>query len=197
MRIVRFCAICLGILTIISLSGSTAHGLYHHVNDCSVCHYAGGAEASLCTACPNNAIVKCEINTPNSGLKDTVFGPYVTGEAPYNGVCEVCHTTTQFHRNDASGDHTHYASEDCMPCHKHSNEFGHGGGQGCQSCHGDALMGESSIEREGRYSAAHMASTVWSHGPEMLAEMQKTGLRWPTLSGRDVADLIAFLNEER
>jgi hypothetical protein len=42
-----------------------------------------------------------------------------------------------------------------------------------------------------------MASAVWSHGPEMFEEMQKTGVGWPTLSGKDMADLIAFLNDGR
>jgi cytochrome c2 len=69
--------------------------------------------------------------------------------------------------------------------------------KGCQSCHRDAVAGERPIESDGRFSAAHMASAVWSHGPEMIEEMQKTGLKWPTISGRDMADLIAFLNDER
>jgi mono/diheme cytochrome c family protein len=69
--------------------------------------------------------------------------------------------------------------------------------KGCQSCHGGALAGETPIESDGRFSAARMASAVWSHGPEMFEEMQKTGLEWPTLSGRDMADLIAFLNDGR
>ena len=50
---------------------------------------------------------------------------------------------------------------------------------------------------DGRISAANMVSAVWSHGPEMFNEMQKSGSEWPTLSGRDIADLIAFLNDER
>ena len=69
--------------------------------------------------------------------------------------------------------------------------------KGCQSCHGDASAGERPIESDGRFSAARMASAVWSHGPEMFEEMQNTDHEWPTLSGRDMADLIAFLNDER
>jgi mono/diheme cytochrome c family protein len=69
--------------------------------------------------------------------------------------------------------------------------------KGCQNCHGGAAAGENALEADGRFSAAHMASAVWSHGPEMLEEMQKSDLEWPALSGRDMADLIAFLNDER
>ena len=67
--------------------------------------------------------------------------------------------------------------------------------KGCQSCHGDSVAGQAPIENAGRFSAARMASAVWSHGPEMVEEMQKTGLKWPTLSARDMTDLIAFLND--
>jgi len=54
-----------------------------------------------------------------------------------------------------------------------------------------------SVTNAGRFSAARMASAVWSHGPEMAEEMQNTGLKWPTLSARDMTDLIAFLNDGR
>ena len=69
--------------------------------------------------------------------------------------------------------------------------------KGCQSCHGDTLAGELSIDDDGRFSAARLASAVWSHGPRMLDEMEETGLEWPKLSSQDMADLIAFLNKER
>jgi len=64
--------------------------------------------------------------------------------------------------------------------------------KGCQSCHGaaaDDLVGSGN-----RFTAASMASAVWSHGPEMLEEMQKRGIEWPTLARRDVADLVAYLD---
>ncbi|MDY6950171.1 MAG: LamG-like jellyroll fold domain-containing protein [Thermodesulfobacteriota bacterium] len=130
-------AIFLGILTILAFSGSTAHGLYHHVDSCTICHY-GDQEPAECAASANLMLIKDEIDTPNSGSRGTLFGPYVAGAPDYNGICEVCHTTTTYHRNSATGDHTHYASENCIPCHKHTNEFGHGGGQSCDVCHGHA-----------------------------------------------------------
>jgi cytochrome c2 len=70
--------------------------------------------------------------------------------------------------------------------------------KGCQSCHGDAVTGEElSIDHGGRFSAARLASAVWSHGPRMLEEMKETGHEWPAFSSKDMADLIAFLNDER
>ncbi|MEX1309916.1 MAG: cytochrome c [Candidatus Sulfomarinibacteraceae bacterium] len=64
--------------------------------------------------------------------------------------------------------------------------------KGCQSCHGE----NSDAFGSGRpFSAASMASAVWSHGPEMSNKMQASGRDWPTLTDRNVADLIAFINE--
>ncbi len=64
--------------------------------------------------------------------------------------------------------------------------------KGCQSCHGASGI---PVGSGGSFSAAAMASAVWSHGPEMYARMQAKGIEWPTLSDRNVADLIAFFNE--
>lgn len=70
--------------------------------------------------------------------------------------------------------------------------------KGCQSCHGDRGVNDRAIGRAGdRFSAASMVSAVWSHGPEMLDAMRESGRDWPTLSGREVADLVAYLDQER
>ena len=64
---------------------------------------------------------------------------FADGDATYNGICEVCHTQTKYHRNNASGEHTHYAGTNCTTCHSHTNGFAHGGGGGgtnCVDCHG-------------------------------------------------------------
>ena len=109
---------------------------------------------------PNNAMIKCVINIPpNADPTDATFGPYVTGEAPYNGVCEVCHTETKFHRNDPSGDHTHFAQENCIPCHRHHKEFTHTEGLPCESCHGHEGDAGTAFSH-----ATHTAGTV-SRGP--------------------------------
>ena len=43
------------------------------------------------------------------------------------------------------------------------------------------------------FSATQMASALWRHGAKMQAEMEKKGIRWPAFAGRDMADLVAFL----
>ncbi len=65
----------------------------------------------------------------------------------------------------------------------------------CAACHDQAGSGAPSLkDQQGRFSAPQMASALWQHGPRMLSEMEKRGLRWPVLTGRELADLIAFLN---
>jgi mono/diheme cytochrome c family protein len=65
----------------------------------------------------------------------------------------------------------------------------------CASCHGEpGSFGAAQLEA-GSASAARMVEAVWSHGPEMLRELERRGEQWPTLSARDVANLVAFLND--
>jgi hypothetical protein len=117
----RLGSILLSILTMIALSGATFAEV-HHVEDCTVCHYGlgGPSEASLCKDSANLKMVREEIETPNSGTKQVTFtGPYVRGENPYDGVCEVCHTQTLVHTNTGDGVN-HYDGKDCILCHPHA-----------------------------------------------------------------------------
>jgi len=84
-------------------------------------------------------MIRDTIDTPSSGLKEVVFlaesGPnsFADGDAEYNGVCEVCHTSTNYHRNNSSGDHSHNAAVNCITCHPHSKDLAPQGG--CIDCH--------------------------------------------------------------
>jgi mono/diheme cytochrome c family protein len=59
----------------------------------------------------------------------------------------------------------------------------------CGTCHDLKSKG---IE----FSAAQMASALWRHGPKMQLEMEKRGIRWPAFTGREMADLVAYLQEK-
>ena len=149
MKTLNLCSILLAILTMIVLSGTMVCAEIHHVTDCTVCHYYGQSPSSEdCKNSSNLKGIKDTITTPSSGDMPVVFGAtagsnsYADGDSNYNGVCEVCHTGTAYHRNDASGDHTHYAGMDCIYCHKHSDEFTAGPGTYfSHSTHTDHLKG--------------------------------------------------------
>ena len=130
----------------------------HQGLDCSVCH-DGQATRNL-------SEIREYVEFPiDSGIfREVWFTAYqgwrsfADGDTTYDGVCEVCHTTTSYHRNDGGGTPGHFSGEDCRPCHAHENDFlpqGAGGDyphdihlthpkgpqlgegpDGCQTCHG-------------------------------------------------------------
>jgi predicted CXXCH cytochrome family protein len=106
------------------------------------------------------------IPTPNSGDRYVVFesrgtdagGPSLysfadndeDGDSYYDGACETCHTAAANHRNNSSGNHSHYTGTNCITCHPHDGKF-HGSGGGCTACHSSgqgsrrAVVGEFSL----------------------------------------------------
>jgi predicted CxxxxCH...CXXCH cytochrome family protein len=84
-------------------------------------------------------LIKSTIGTPNSGNKTVKFfkktgaNSYADGDTTYNGICEVCHTQTIYHRNDVTADHSHNVGVRCTTCHQHIEGFK---GVGCDVCHG-------------------------------------------------------------
>ncbi len=108
---------------------------------------AHGATSATCLDCHDNGhgsgnlhMVATTIATPNSGNLPVNFssltgpGSFADGDAVYDGVCEVCHTGTAFHRNDPSGDHSHFVAQDCTACHGHDVGFQPTAGS-CTQCH--------------------------------------------------------------
>ena len=123
----------------------------HQGQTCTVCHNPHIQEQKNVYGSTYEKLIKTQVETPNSGRKIVKFmgveGPvedidspadFADGDSTYDGICEVCHTATAYHRNDASEDHTHNAGKNCTWCHKHDNGFlaGHGDvGSSCGACH--------------------------------------------------------------
>jgi mono/diheme cytochrome c family protein len=67
--------------------------------------------------------------------------------------------------------------------------------KGCQSCHGDLASGAPDLSKiRGSFSSISIVSALWRHGPAMLDRMRQKKMPWPRFEGRDMSDLIAFLN---
>ncbi|MBI5664921.1 MAG: hypothetical protein HZC49_07525 [Nitrospirae bacterium] len=89
------------------------------------------------------SIDRSKITPPKTNVKtarffrDTGSKSFADGDATYDGICEVCHTETNYHDEIGSGA-AHNEGVRCTQCHNHVNGFGHGGGggTGCDSCHG-------------------------------------------------------------
>lgn len=65
----------------------------------------------------------------------------------------------------------------------------------CAACHDDPSSGAPELTAPQRtFSAAAMISALWHHGPTMLGQMNTKGIPWPRLDGREMSNLIAYLN---
>ena len=68
--------------------------------------------------------------------------------------------------------------------------------KGCAGCHGSGSA--PNLLTSGRtFDTLSMASSLWKHGPSMLAEIQKQKLRWPRFENNEMQDVIAYLNSGR
>jgi mono/diheme cytochrome c family protein len=67
----------------------------------------------------------------------------------------------------------------------------------CTVCHNDPSSGAPALPAAGRsFSGATMVSALWRHGPRMLDQMNAKHISWPRFDGRQMADLIAYLNSQ-
>ncbi|MFQ5512385.1 MAG: c-type cytochrome [Candidatus Krumholzibacteriia bacterium] len=65
---------------------------------------------------------------------------------------------------------------------------------GCHSVHGvGGGAGPAMDDVDLSMSATDIAAIMWNHGAEMLSTMQEERIAWPTFSGKEMADLIAYL----
>ncbi len=86
---------------------------------------------------------------------------FKTGNTPYNGVCQTCHTKTSKHTNDGFDDtnganantanNSHQQGADCADCHTHLAGF-QPGGDNCLACHG--ISGSSIYDVESQFARA-------------------------------------------
>lgn len=128
---------------------------------CRTCHNPTGTAASMsdvarhrvdgfelvgCGAChephniePNSgqgwSLVRAGLRWPSVARPSAYPAPgpnrHVFGGAPFDGVCESCHTSTIHHRNDASFGHAHETAQVCTDCHTHERGFT----VACIDCH--------------------------------------------------------------
>lgn len=124
-----------------------------NVSDCNICHnFAGGYYnnpalgnlrwvKSAIKFCSISTTVACDVDSDcptgetcgpaSRTVKFILFssppadGTLADGPAPYDGACEVCHTTTHYHSYDGKKQDRitpvdpHYDGQNCLGCHPH------------------------------------------------------------------------------
>ncbi len=153
---------------------------------CQLCHTehanhgVGGGWQPTCTDCHNThdpdsenlSLVARDIGgTPvtfedndlgGNGLHDFIHSNHAP--STYDGMCEVCHTSTGDHRNTSDGDHAHFTDTLCTECHPHDNGFLPAGGS-CTACHGQPPDGDTFPNTAGAH-AFHMSAP---NGPSIAS----------------------------
>jgi predicted CxxxxCH...CXXCH cytochrome family protein len=135
--------------------------------DCGVCHEPRSTNIknikSTITApignFPGSTVIFRSTTSPDG------FGDDTGGHATSTKICEVCHSITNYHRYNTSGQTnlTHFNNDDCMSCHPHSLGFAPiGGGGTCDACHGPTPSDFWSRNNLAGAHAKHYGDNTWN-----------------------------------
>lgn len=165
--------------------------------DCGTCHEVHGNVAWRTSYDPATGISNVNLSflrgnmiaySPTNAFGEALWSnmlfqvrpdQFAFTNAPYNGACQVCHTTTTYHRNNDSSNHTHNAGSACTSCHGHGSGFAPTGGGSCVDCHdevqnnGDGMpaAGRRAIVGEFGLRSHHVTGTVANADCEVCHEM--------------------------
>ncbi len=100
-------------------------------------HAAVAKTSDMLTGAPQSTIT-------TSFVSYTTGTSYAKSTAPFNGVCNVCHTSTN-HYTATSGD-DHNAATRCTSCHAHTRDTATNAfGASCDGCHGNPPIDNTSL----------------------------------------------------
>ncbi len=125
--------------------------------DCHTPHsnptnYLSGTNLKLINATIQSLNVALE--SRGLGLSQPAPRSFADGDATYDGVCEVCHTTTKYHRSTSAGYHGHQQGGTCTACHRHERNF-QAPTRSCDQCHNTAQSTRRAIIPELGYVSHH------------------------------------------
>jgi mono/diheme cytochrome c family protein len=64
----------------------------------------------------------------------------------------------------------------------------------CSLCHAKGAKMSDLANLKGKISPILMAQAMWNHGPEMLERMRKAKVSWQKIDGKEMVDLMEYLN---
>ena len=69
--------------------------------------------------------------------------------------------------------------------------------KGCKNCHpltSQGKEGEPGLDRfPQNISPVFFSQSIWNHGPVMIAQMVKIGMKWPVFEGAEMMDLLEYI----
>lgn len=180
------CMTCHGVHNADSGGANDGEGdakLLRMTNDAALCqtchadhigHTPGGSWLPTCVEChgihdpgnPNLSLVASTVYNETLGLSKPVVltaregaNSYDDGDPAVNdGICQVCHTITNYHRHDGSAP-SHNDGANCLECHPHDAGFMPTGGD-CTSCHSSPQDNGDGIPVGGRRAVVAEFPTV-------------------------------------
>jgi predicted CXXCH cytochrome family protein len=127
--------------------------------DCGTCH-----DPHFPTE-PNADHIRADVLYPTVfnevDYPDIIPRKYINTVAPYNGICEVCHTETLFHRNESSGEHVHNNETPCNECHRHQDGF-LSSCSDCSGCHDREQGGRRAVLADFERNSHHVWGSIAS-----------------------------------
>ncbi len=131
--------------------------------DCGSCHNPHGPDTVVDphtgVEALNLKLIRKKTRYVEGALDEAIFQQrpdhfaFSDSNAPWNGICQTCHTSTSHHTNDASSDHSHEIGANCTGCHAHQNHFLPSGGT-CSGCHSSPQDNGDGVPVGGRRAAA-------------------------------------------
>jgi predicted CxxxxCH...CXXCH cytochrome family protein len=153
------------------------------VVDCGSCHYVhlvntttdphtGGVTA------PNLKLIRGDTDRyiPQA-LTPTIFQSspdhFSFMEAPATGICQTCHTQTDYHTNDGLGP-AHNGGAECKSCHPHDEGFD----VACDTCHGNPPVVDVPQGQDGLVvsPAPTGSATAGAHGAHVNTTLVDNGI---------------------
>jgi hypothetical protein len=164
----NFCHNNPAVVATVAMQNMKAHQLTGLGSSCADCHDAHGTA--------NNMMLKTTIN----GTAVSFTGNNTFANGAQNGVCQVCHTTTQYFTKAGVTPQAHVDSTtNCLGCHSHNPATGLAfqANGACDACHGYppaprnpvvsfGLQGNYSTARFEDYSGGGGAHVVGAHIPQ-------------------------------
>lgn len=123
-----FCHETAGTITNANMLTMKKHQLTGKGSLCADCHDSHGTSNSMM------------VNSTINGTVVSFTGNNTFANATNNGVCQVCHTTTDYYRANGTGAAHQDTTSNCLDCHKHNpteaNILAFMPKGGCDACHG-------------------------------------------------------------